>query len=476
MVSLLAPGGATAGLAEAAAAHLPAGALPLAHDVLPREVIQFCAPEAAGQAAEQASQEVGFFCRWVFTLTGGDAGWSRFILDYIIQAPVRIVVILALAWLANRLVRRGIRKLVEQLKDTETPGRFDRLRQRTGLSALDSGRIPSARRAQRADALGGVLRSIARVLIWTIALVMVLGELGVPIGPVLASAGIVGIAVGFGAQNLVRDFISGLFMLAEDQYGIGDIVDLGDAIGIVEGVSLRTTRLRDIGGTLWHIPNGEIRRVGNMSQEWARVVIDVPVAYGTDLEHAKAVIKEVADATAQDATWGPDYMEEAEIWGIERLADSGIDIRLAIKVQPGTQWMLQRELRGRIKDAFDEAGIEIPFPQRTLWLRTDLTGATRPPVIETAPVGGEGLPPPDGEGDAESGDGAGQPRGGGPAGEQPGGPKAPGTTGGRKDLSGDEAGESPQRTPRRRAVRTRRRRREATPEATPEDDNGGGPS
>lgn len=387
-------GGTVTSLTEAIASRLPAGAIPLAHDVLPEEVIQFCAPEGT-------ADDVGFFCRWVFTLTGGDAGWSRFILDYIVEAPVRIVVILALAWLANRLVRRGIRRFVQQLKDAQALGRFDRFRERTGLSALDTGRIPTVRRAQRADALGGVLRSIARVVIWTIALVMVLGELGVPIGPVLASAGIVGIAVGFGAQNLVRDFISGLFMLAEDQYGIGDIADLGDAIGIVEGVSLRTTRLRDIGGTLWHIPNGEIRRVGNMSQEWARVVIDVPVAYGTDLERAKAVIKEVADTTAQDATWGRDYMEEAEIWGVERLADSGIDIRLAIKVQPGAQWMLQRELRGRIKAAFDEAGIEIPFPQRTLWLRTDLTGAKRPPLIETVPVDGEALPSPDGVADEE---------------------------------------------------------------------------
>jgi moderate conductance mechanosensitive channel len=195
--------------------------------------------------------------------------------------------------------------------------------------------------------------------------------LGVNLGPLIAGAGVVGIALGFGAQTVVRDFLSGMFMLVEDQYGVGDIVDLGEATGTVEGVTLRTTRLRDVNGTVWHIPNGEIKRVGNKSQDWARALLDVSVAYGADIAHAKEVIKGVADEVWQDEQLGPSVLEEPEVWGIEDLGADGIAIRLVVKTRPADQFRVMRALRERLKRALDDAGIEIPFPQRTVWVRPE---------------------------------------------------------------------------------------------------------
>src|SRR5690606_37796789 len=147
--------------------------------------------------------------------------------------------------------------------------------------------------SQRVEALAMVLRSVASFVIWLVAAFLILSELGVNLGPLLAGAGIVGVALGFGSPTLVRDFLSGIFILVEDQFGVGDVVDVGEASGVVEAVSLRPTRLRSVDGTVWHVPNGEIRRVGNMSQHWSRALLDVQVAYQTDIEHAKRVIKRV---------------------------------------------------------------------------------------------------------------------------------------------------------------------------------------
>jgi small conductance mechanosensitive channel len=199
---------------------------------------------------------------------------------------------------------------------------------------------------------------------------MALSEFDVNLGPLVASAGIVGVAFGFGAQSLVKDFLSGVFMLVEDQFGVGDIIDAGPAAGVVEVVSLRTTQLRDVNGTLWHIPNGEIVRVANKSQQWARVVLDVEVAYDTSIKHAMTVIKAVADEVWREAIPNATILEEPEIWGVEGFGASAIAIRLAVKVEPGEQFATAREIRRRLKEAFDQEGIEIPFPQRTVWMHT----------------------------------------------------------------------------------------------------------
>ena len=295
--------------------------------------------------------------------------------------PLKMLLVLVAAFVLNRLVRRGIRHLVERLvarRRRGGPGAAGGGRRRAGGLAARSAALARAGRLaeqaergrQRAQALGTVLRSLASVVIYSLAALIVLGEFGVNLGPLIAGAGIAGIALGFGAQTLVRDFLSGLFMLGEDQYGVGDVVDLGDASGEVEEIRLRTTRLRDVNGTVWFVPNGEIRRVGNKSQRWARTVLDIPVAYDTDLDLATRVIKEAADSIWLEAAENTTVLEEPRVLGVEDLGDSAVALRLVLKVEPGEQWAVARLARRRIKDALDRADIEIPYPQRTVWLRS----------------------------------------------------------------------------------------------------------
>ena len=286
-----------------------------------------------------------------------------------LEPALQILLILVLASLLLLFVRRTIRRAVDRAKDPEADERRG-LRQRMRLP--DGGPTAySARRAQRADALGALAKSVVGVIVWVIAIFMVLGTFGISLGPLVAGAGILGLALGFGAQGLVGDFISGVFMLIEDQYGVGDIIDAGEAIGVVEGVTLRSTRVRDIEGTLWHIPNGEIRRIGNMSQQWARVLLDVQVAYETDVDAAMEIIEAVAGAMAEEDDYRDLFLDPPEVWGVQDLGADGIDLRLVIKTKPAEQWAIGRELRRRIKRAFDAAEVEIPFPQRTVWLRTE---------------------------------------------------------------------------------------------------------
>jgi moderate conductance mechanosensitive channel len=286
-----------------------------------------------------------------------------------IDVIAQIALIVTLAVLALLLVKRVVRKAVAAASDpTSTPVG----RRRLGLDAGQQHTVVSVRRAQRAEALGALAGSVLRVIIWTVALFILLSTaFGINLTPLLAGAGILGIAFGFGAQGLVSDFLAGIFMLAEDQYGVGDIIDVGDAAGVVEGVSLRTTRVRDVTGTLWHVPNGQILRVGNMSQEWARALLDIGVAYGTDIDAASDLILDIASDMSHEEDYADIFLDEPEIWGVENLGIDSVDIRLVIKTQPGKQWAIARELRRRIKNAFDAAEVEIPFPQRTVWLRTE---------------------------------------------------------------------------------------------------------
>ena len=293
---------------------------------------------------------------------------SAGILGDVIEPLLQVILILVIAFLAVRLLRRGLSRVIERSK-VNKPG-------------LDFGDFApvSTRKAQRMDALGAVGQSGISAVIWVLALFIILGTtFGIDITPLLAGAGVIGLAIGFGAQDLVKDVISGIFMLLEDQYGVGDVIDVGEAIGVVEGIGLRSTRVRDVTGTLWHVPNGEIRRVGNMSQEWSRALLDIGVAYGTDLDQAAAVIKGVADEMYAEEKYTDLFLSEPEIWGIEELSADSVVIRLVIKTKPGEQWAIARELRRRIKLALDQARIEIPFPQRTVWIRRDDEEAPEPP-------------------------------------------------------------------------------------------------
>ncbi|HEX4734957.1 MAG TPA: mechanosensitive ion channel family protein [Thermoleophilaceae bacterium] len=285
------------------------------------------------------------------------------LLDFVVGAPLRIAVILVAAAVVNRLARRGVKRGLAKLG-------HGGLRERLGGRPLlaDTDEI-TPRSAQRVQALSTVLRSVVSFVIWIVAGFMVLDQIGINLGPLLAGAGILGVAIGFGSQSLVKDFLAGIFILVEDQFGVGDTVDLGEAVGVVEVVSLRTTRLRAVDGTVWHVPNGEIARVGNKSQHWSRALLDIQVAYTTDLEEARRVIKDVADAIWEE---NPEtILEEPELWGVENLGAHGIDIRLVVKTRPSEQWNVSRLIRERIKAEFDNRGIEIPFPQQTVWMRVD---------------------------------------------------------------------------------------------------------
>lgn len=330
--------------------------------------------EACGVAREE---DAGLVCRSVFRWTEHEG--LADVASWVATRPLRIVLILIAAFVVNRLVRRIIRSFVDDLTDEDNLARKDRLRRLTPAALAPTGEALSARRsAARAETIGGVLKSITSIVVYSIATLLVLAELGLDLAPFIAGAGILGAALGFGAQSLVKDFLSGLFMLAEDQYGVGDVVDVGDAVGTVELVNLRTTRLRGVDGTVWHVPNGEIRRVGNMSQQWARAILDVDVAYDTDVDRAMSIVKDVADDLWHEDAWRASVLEEPEVWGVQALGADGITLRLVIKTEPGEQFGVQRELNRRIKDRFDREGVEIPFPQRVMWVRRD-DDSLRPP-------------------------------------------------------------------------------------------------
>jgi len=213
------------------------------------------------------------------------------------------------------------------------------------------------RRKQRVRALGSVLRSAASVTIFSIAGVVILGDLGINLAPLLASAGVVGIAIGFGAQNLVRDYLAGIFMLVEDQYGVGDVITVGGATGTVETVTLRITRMRDVNGIVWHVRNGTIEQVGNESQGWARAVLDFPVPYEADLATIRSLLADAADSMWADPVWRTVMLEQPEVWGAQAVKNAVVTMRIVVKTAPLRQWEVEREMRARVKAALDVAGI-----------------------------------------------------------------------------------------------------------------------
>jgi len=306
----------------------------------------------------------GFFCREVYERTQNRSLAET--ADFLIGKPLKLIAILAGAWIVNRLVGRTIKRTLRSLHSGAVGERIGAVRRRTPSALLET-EVTSVRAEQRITALTSVLRSVTSFVIFLIAGLLILGEVGLNLAPLIAGAGIIGVALGFGAQSLVKDFLSGLFILVEDQFGVGDIVDLdGETAGSVEAVSLRTTRLRSVDGTVWHVPNGEIRRVGNKSQHWSRALLDIDVSYDSDIEQAKQVIKRVADGLWHERD---DIVEEPEVWGVESLGPHSVVIRLVVKTRPSDQYDVSRELRQRLKAAFDAEGIEIPFPQQMAWQR-----------------------------------------------------------------------------------------------------------
>lgn len=307
--------------------------------------------------ASACGDKPGNACRFVFDRTSNETAAK--IVDFLLTKPLKIVLISVAAWLLAKVTRRLIRRFVAELAGSAQSGRLRRARERTPRLLITESQ-PSLRSAARAETIGQVLRSFSTAVIYLFAAVYVVAELGLQLGPLIAGAGIAGVAIGFGAQSLVKDFLSGLFMLLEDQYGVGDVIDWGEASGTVEVVSLRTTRLRDVNGTVWHVPNGTIARVGNKSQQWARALLDLLVAVDTDVERAQVVLLEVAARVCAEPTLAADVLEAPEVWGVESLGPEGVTLRLVVKTRPGSQWKVMRALRIAIQEAFQVEGIRMP--------------------------------------------------------------------------------------------------------------------
>ncbi|MGV9427015.1 mechanosensitive ion channel family protein [Streptomyces sp. NPDC003656] len=295
----------------------------------------------------------------------------------LVEVPLRIALIVVvlgvIRWVAQRAITRVVQRVLEPGGEEGEPRRP---RSGRGAAVLlrDRSRA-SQRREQRARTIGSVLGSVVTIVLALLGTAMILDQVGIALGPLLASAGVVGLAIGFGAQSLVADYLSGLLIMFEDQYGVGDTVDLGEAVGEVEHVGLRLTHVRDLNGGLWHIRNGEVLRVRNDSQDWARAVLDVAVAYDSHLDTVYQVLEDTGRALRQDPAFTDLLLEDPSVWGVQSLDADGVVVRLAVKTVPLQQWGVTRELRRRVKEALNTAGIDIPFPQRTIWLRNEDTGA-----------------------------------------------------------------------------------------------------
>jgi small conductance mechanosensitive channel len=267
----------------------------------------------------------------------------------VIVTTVKVLAILLLFWATSFLARLALRRLEQRLIN----------------HAEDSREAGEA--AKRAETLVGLLRQGVLILLWTLAVLVVLLQLGVEVGPILASAGVLGLAVGFGAQNLVRDVISGFFMILEDQVRVGDVAIVNGTGGLVEKINFRTLVLRDLSGTVHVIPNGGVDSLSNMTKEWSAYVFDIGVAYKEDVDRVMAVMRSVGEEMRADERFGPLMLEDLELFGLDQFGDSAVVIKGRLKTLPIKQWEVGREFKRRVKYAFDREGIEIPFPHRSLY-------------------------------------------------------------------------------------------------------------
>ncbi len=365
------------------------------------------APTRTTSVTEEAQSAVtnpcvtgdGSFCGLLRDVGVGES-WARTLTGYG-DTVLQLVLIVVVGLVARYLLHKAIGRLAEGIASGRTGlgrpgGHADGTRsirkRAAGLGEVAP--LVGERRQQRARTIGSVLKSITTGAVAVVVVLMLLGVFGINLAPLIAGAGVVGVAVGFGSQALIKDFLSGIFMIVEDQYGVGDVVDVGEATGAVEAVGLRVTRLRSVDGTVWYVRNGEILRVGNQSQGWARAVLDIGVAYHEDVVRVQDLLRDVGRELFADADWGPLVLEEPEVWGVEALSADSVVVRLVVKTAPLEQWRVAREARRRIKATFDREGVEIPFPQRAVWMRTDEPPA---PARDTGPERHEA--PPRGEAD-----------------------------------------------------------------------------
>lgn len=302
-------------------------------------------------------------CNYVYDST--HSGWLAGASHWLIATPASVLLLIIIGVVARWLTHRVINRVAAKAAAGDLPAIMSQ--SRVPAMLLEANPVAVERRRQRAETMASLLRSISTGVIASVVAIMVIAQLGYNVAPLIASAGIVGVALGFGAQSLVKDFLSGIFMILEDQYGVGDTANVGLATGTVEAVGLRVTRLRDVNGTVWYVRNGEILAVGNMSQQWARTVLDIPVAFSEDLDRVRALLVEVSHAVYDDPEFRPVILEQPEVWGVERWDPEGVVMRVVVKTAPQQQWNVARELRERIKERFRAEGVQVPLPQRMVW-------------------------------------------------------------------------------------------------------------
>ena len=280
-----------------------------------------------------------------------------------------VIVSFIIWWILVRLIRRVTQNAKNRLDQQDRPGQARGVEGTQELTAV----LMSQRREQRFEAISQLLRSITTFSIVTLALLIILGQLGVNMAPLLASAGVIGVALGFGAQTLVKDFLSGIFLVLEDQFGVGDVVDLGPATGTVEEVTLRVTRIRDLSGVVWYVRNGEILRVANRSQGWTMAIVDVPIAYNEDLDRVRRIVEEVGARMDDDPAYDGILFGTPTYAGVESVSGDAVFVRVTAKAAPDQQMSAGRALREQLKLAFDKAGVRVP-----VLVRQNLPGSAPP--------------------------------------------------------------------------------------------------
>ncbi|MFE5089236.1 mechanosensitive ion channel family protein [Streptomyces sp. NPDC056638] len=351
--------------------------------MLPSALLAAAPSPGSGGSLDEAAEQAGNAASWV------EENWSTWL-----SIGLRIVLIAAIAIVLRIAVRRALTKLID---------RMNRSAQAVEGTTLGGLLVNTERRRQRSEAIGSVLRSVASFLILGTAALMILGAFQINLAPLLASAGVAGVALGFGARNLVTDFLSGVFMILEDQYGVGDTVDAGVASGEVIEVGLRVTKLRGDNGEIWYVRNGEVKRIGNLSQGWSTAGVDVTVRPTEDLDKVRAVISEATAAMAKEDPWNERLWGPVEILGLDSVLLDSMTVRLTAKTMPGKALGVERELRWRIKRSFDEAGIRmvggVPAqpdepspadPTAAMAAPSAYASATSPQSLATTPI----TPPP----------------------------------------------------------------------------------
>jgi small-conductance mechanosensitive channel len=312
--------------------------------------------QVPGTLTGSCGDRPGIACRMAWDLTHS-AHAAQLVQIYLagpVSRGVRIAFVIALAVFARFVAHRLINRITERAAIATLPAASNGHVRRVAAAVPAVG---TERREQRARALGSILRSGVSIVVFGIAALTVLGDLGFNLTPLLLSTTVLGVALGFGAQNLVRDYLAGILMLTEDAYGVGDTINVKDVSGTVEAMSLLTTRLRDVNGVVWHIRNGTIETVGNESQGWSRAIIDYPVPYGEDLTHMRLLMEQAAESLYRERGWRELMLEEPEVWGAQELSSKEVTMRIVAKTAPMRQWEVARELRARVKAALDAAGV-----------------------------------------------------------------------------------------------------------------------